>query len=185
MRTHGMSRVGSAVASGLGLVGLAGCASAPPRAPEQRNSEPRRLDAAQDPVNRYVQDRTVSGLIVSLEIDGSRISLTGAQPARIPKARRRRLPKGDSVTVVALSKGVQAAESIVSDRLLAIEENAGMIKRDKRQILVAVETPRPIDSIQVRVSATGAVQEFDVRGFFREICRVLPRDPACQDPARQ
>jgi hypothetical protein len=148
---------------------------------QDRTTEPAPLDPAADPVNRLVAAQTVSGLIVALRIDGAKVTLERAQPARIPKPRRKGPVEGDSVTVTALSGESRVAAVTVPDQTVIVMERTGMSRPDRRTLHVALPTPRAIDAIEVRVSASRATARFDVRSAYDEICRLLPRDPVCAD----
>jgi hypothetical protein len=150
---------------------------------QDRTTDPVPVDPAADPVNRWVAAKTVSGLIVALRIEGPQITLERAQPARIPKPRRRSAVTGDTVTVTALSGAETVAAVTVADPTTVVVEGAGLTRLDRRTIHAAVPTPRAIDAIEVRVSATGATARFDVRSAYEEICRLLPRDPVCAGKA--
>jgi hypothetical protein len=152
---------------------------------QERTTEPAPLDPAADPVNRWVAAKTVSGLIVALRIEGPQITLERAQPARIPKPRRRAPVTGDTITVTALSGAETVAAVTVPDPTTVVVEGAGLTRLDRRTVHAAVPTPRAIDAIEVGVGATGATARFDVRPAYEEICRLLPRDPVCAGKAAE
>lgn len=154
-----------------------------PAQSQDRITAPAPLDPAADPVNRLVAANTVSGLIVALRIDGVQVALVRAQPARIPKPRRKGPLAGDTVTVIALSGGAPVATVTVRDPTVIVTERTGLTRPDRRTIHAALPTPRAIDAIEVRVSTTGATARFDVREAYDEICRLLPRDPVCATSA--
>jgi hypothetical protein len=156
-----------------------------PALSQERTTEPAPLDPAADPVNRLVREQTVSGLIVALRIDGSQVTLERAQPARIPKPRRKAPAAGDTVTITALSGGSPVAAVTVPDGTVIVVEGSGLVRPDRRTVHAAVPTPRAIDAIEVRVSVTGATARFDVRPAYEEICRLLPRDPVCAGKATE
>jgi hypothetical protein len=141
---------------------------------------PQPVDPTQDPVNIYVKATTVIGLIVSFRIDGTKISLEHAQPARIPKPRAGRAGKAATATITAFAGTQPVARSIVADPIYNIVEGVGVVRMDKRQLIATVETPSAIDAIEVRLSVNGASAKFDVTGAYAEICRALPDDPVCR-----
>lgn len=147
------------------------------------STEPVPIDPAADPVNRLVAAKTVSGLIVALRIEGSGIELDRTQPARIPRSRRKATATGDTVTVTGLNGGTPVAAVTVPDPTVIVMEGRGLARPERRTIHVALPTPRAIDAIEVRVSASGATARFDVRPAYEEICRFLPRDPMCEGKA--
>jgi hypothetical protein len=146
---------------------------------QDTTTEPRPVDPAADPVNRLVAAQTVSGLMVAIRIDGTKVTLERARPARIWRPRGKGPVPGDTVTVAALSGGTRIAEVTVPDRNVLVVEHAGLKRLDLRTVYAAVPTPRAIDAIEVRVRVGGVTERFDVRSAYDEICRLLPRDPVC------
>lgn len=166
------------------LITLVAFATSVPAAAQEDASDtpPRPMAASEDPVNRMVAAATVPGLIVSLKIDGNTIALERAQPARIPKPRDR-AATGDTVTVTGISGARAVASVTAADPLMVAVEEGGVVRAEQRTIDVALPTPSAIDTIEVRLSATGATARLDVRAAYAEICRALPRDPVCEDKA--
>jgi hypothetical protein len=163
----------------IALLGIAHLARA-----QESTTEPKPLDPAADPVNRLVAARTVSGLVVRLRIDGAQVSLEHARPARIPRPRVRR-PAADTITIAGVSGTGIVSTVTVPDRALLVEEGGGLKRPERRVIYAALPTPRAIDAIEVRLGVTGAAARFDVREAYEEICRSLPREPACGGQAAE
>lgn len=150
-----------------------------PRPRAETTSEPRPVAESEDPVNRYVRRHTVDGLVVRLAIDGASIALLGAQPARVPRRNADPDLRGDTVTITAFTRDRAVGTTRVADRTMAALERVGVVRQARRTIAVALPTPGMVDSIEVRVSASGASQRFDVNPAYAEICRALPRAPVC------
>lgn len=131
-------------------------------------SRARSLDPASDPVNQFVRATTVDALLISLHIDAKSIALTDVQVARIPKPRERKPATGtDTITVTASSGGAISGRVVVGDPSWLIEEGAGMRRIEQRDVRLALPTPKPVDSIEVKVAASGVTQKFDVTAAYK------------------
>jgi hypothetical protein len=161
------------LAASITLLGISSLVRA-----QERTTEPAPLDPAADPVNRLVAARTVSGLIVGLRIDGAQVTLERARPARFPKPRARQAA-GDTITITGVSGATIVSRVTVPNRALMVEEGRGLVRPERRVIYAALPTPRAIDAIEVRVSATAASTRLDVRAAYEEICKAFPREPVC------
>ena len=159
---------------------LASPLAAQPATSNQTTSEPRPIADADDPVNRLVEQTTVEGLLVELRIDGATVALESAQPARIPRRNERRDLAGDTVTVTALAGGAPAGSVTVPDELLNAEEGGGLVRQERRSIVAAVPTQGAVDSIEVRVSASGTTRRFDVTSAYAALCRAFREAPFCR-----
>lgn len=145
----------------------------------QTTTEPRPIADAEDPVNRLVEQTTVDGLLVELRIDGAAVALESAQPARIPRRNDRRNLAGDTVTITAMAGAVPAGSVTVPDQMVNVEEGVGIVRQERRSIVAAVPTQGAVDSIEVRVSASGTTRRFDVTSAYAALCRAFREAPFC------
>jgi hypothetical protein len=143
-----------------------------------RDSESRPVAAADDPVNRFVSKKTVDGLIVTVTIDGSAVTLDRATPARIPKPRKLSdKATGDIVTAAGFAGGKRVSQTTVSDQVVNAQEGVGIVRTTRRQLSFTLEAPRAIDTVEVSAPATGASARLDVRSAYAQYCAPSKPDP--------
>jgi hypothetical protein len=139
-----------------------------------RDTEPRPLAPADDPVNKYVQKSTVDGLVVVVTIDGTVVTLDSATPARIPRAARPRTnqsPVPDTVTATGFSGGAKISVVQVPDQVVNTQEGVGIVRVTKRQLSFSLVAPRALDTVEILAPATGAKAQLDVRPAYANLCR--------------
>jgi hypothetical protein len=155
--------------------------------PRVQDTQPQPVSEAEDPVNRFVANETVDGLVVAVTIDGSSITLDRATPARIPKvARTVQAGTGDlaPVTAVGYAGAVRVSEAQSPDSVLrALDDWNGrgsLVRVTRREVVIALPAPRALDTVEVMAPATGARAKLDVRSAYAPWCRAAPeRNPMC------
>lgn len=147
---------------------------------EAQISEPRPIADADDPVNRMVQAANTPGLMVTVTIDGDRVTLDNATPAMIPRAAVRRLPPGgDQVRAVASAGGRVVAETLVPDQVVNAQEGVGLVRTTRRQISLLLPTGRAVDTLLIEAPATDARATLDVRAAYAPWCRAAQDGEWC------
>ena len=143
---------------------------------------PRPVQPAEDPVVRFVNETTIEGLVVSITIDGKAVTLDGASLARVPRkqARADRKVEGDAVTATAMAGAQVVATTVVPDNVLNAEEGRGLVRTERRQLVIALAADRPVDKVVIDAPATGARGELDVRGVFARMCEMDARSKWCR-----
>ncbi|MGA7179735.1 MAG: hypothetical protein WBX11_09145 [Thiobacillaceae bacterium] len=147
--------------------------------PQIRDTEPRPVAPADDPVNKWVSASSVDALVIVLTIDGALITLDSATPARVPRAstvRAEPVP-GDRVTVTGFAEGAKVSDSAVPDQVLNAQEGVGLVRVSKRQVMLSLAAPRALDTIEISAPATGATARFDVRAAYAPYCKGEKPDP--------
>jgi hypothetical protein len=154
--------------------------------PQIRDTEPRPVAPADDPVNKWVNASTVEALVIALTIDGTSITLDSATPARVPRAAAMRAEpvSGDRVTVSGFAGGAKVSESVVPDQVLNAQEDVGLVRVNKRQVIVSLAAPRALDTIEVTAPATGATARLDVRAAYAPYCKGERPDPRYCPPGQ-
>lgn len=155
--------------------------------PRVQDTPPQAVNEAEDPLNRFVANETVDGLVVAVTIDGPNITLDRATPARIPRASRpRSTGTGDfaPVTAVGYASGAQISEAQAPDSVVrALDDWNGrgsLVRVTRREVVIALPAPRALDTVEVTAPATGARARLDVRGAYAPWCRAAPeRNPMC------
>ncbi len=140
-----------------------------------RDLPPRSIAAAEDSLNAAVVASTVDGLVVVVTIDGPTVHLDAATPARIPKARSTG-GGGDRVKAAGFAKGARLSEVDVPDGVVNTQENVGVVRLTKRQVIIPLPAPRPIDTVEVSAPATGATARLDVRAAYEAYCKATQRN---------
>lgn len=140
-----------------------------------------------DPVNQQVAAETADGLILTVTIDGTLVTLDSAIPARIPRrlARADRKTGGDSVKATAIADNMPITTVVVPDTVLNASEGEGIIRTKRRQITLVLEADRPIDTVTIQALATGASASLDVRPAYSRICDADRTSKWCSPRAKQ
>jgi hypothetical protein len=183
LKDRDMRKVASAVAA------LAFVLPALAQEPRIRDIPPRPIPEAEDPVNRFVAANTIEGLVLSVTIDGTAVTLDQATPARIRKTQRMQPDReGDlaPVTAVGYAGGARISEARAPDSVLrALDDWNGrgrLVRVTRRQVLIALPAPRALDTVEIIAPATGARARLDVRAAYARWCRQDVRDnPMCPD----
>lgn len=128
-----------------------------------------------DPLNQVVANSTTDGLLLVLTIDGDSIHLDQATPSRVPRARAD--SGGDRVTATGFARGSQVSQVSVADGVVNVQEGGGLVRLTRRQVIVPLPAPRPLDAVEISAPATGARARLDVRAAYAMYCRGAKRDP--------
>jgi hypothetical protein len=152
---------------------------------------PRPVTDTEDRVNQLASNETVDGVVLSITINDTAVTLDHVAPARVPRRSTgvRRDLEGDRVTVTGLIGGKVVATTIVPDNVLNASEGGGLVRTPRRQLAVALATDRPLETVRVEAPATGATATLDARAAYARICEADPRNKWCpqeqQQPPRQ
>lgn len=179
--------------SGALLLSLAACtppaSQTGPKAQAQpttvRDLPKRPVKDADDPINRFVADRTVDGLVLSVTIDGPSVTLDQAVPARVRKTPRKPTGQGDyaPVTAIGFAGGARISEVAVPDSVVrALDDwntphQGALVRVTKRQVVIPLAAARALDTVEVTAPATGAHARLDVRAAYAEYCRAGEKAP--------
>jgi len=159
---------------------LVGCASAGPGQLHTQTSDPKAVDARAD--NERVLRGLTPGLVVTLEIDGEKVSLADAQVLMIPQSKPRLQP-GELITLTGTSQGKAVSSVEVPDQRLNVQESQGLVILEKRTIAAALPLPARIDTLEVRLPGK-AGQRLDVRDSIEAFCKTYPQAPLCRPGLR-
>lgn len=159
---------------------VVGCASTGPGELRTQTSDPKPVDARAD--NERVLKGLVPGLVVTLEIDGERVSLADAQVLMIPLSKPR-LQAGELITLTGTSQGKAVSSMEVPDQRLNVQENQGLVVLEKRTIAAALPLPARIDTLEVRLPGK-AGQRLDVRDPIEAFCKTYSQVPLCRPGIR-
>jgi len=142
---------------------------------------PRPVDAVADPANLRAQVETVDGLSLVIAIDGGNITLVSATLARVPRSLTRadRKLAGDFVSAVGFAGAERVARGVVADPVVNASEDRGLVRLDKRQVVIMLAADRPLDRVEVEALATRARGVLDVRGAYAQICTADPKSAWC------
>jgi hypothetical protein len=142
---------------------------------------PKPISEADDPVNQRVAADTVDGLVVVVTIDGTKVTLDSASPARVPKrmTRAERVTGGDTVKATAFAGGKVISTTLVPDNVVNASEGEGLVRNVRRQISLALKTDSPVDTVTIEAPATGAMASLDVRFAYAQICKADPKSKWC------
>lgn len=179
----------AALLSSVLLLALAACsppasqtATTGPTAPVQpkiRDLPKTPVKDTDDPVNRFVADQTVDGLVLSVTIDGASITLDQAVPARVRKTARKPTGQGDyaPVTAIGFAGGARISEVAVPDSVIRALDDwntphlGALVRVTKRQVVIPLAAARALDTVEVTAPATGAHARLDVRAAYADYCR--------------
>jgi hypothetical protein len=154
---------------------LVGCAHRPVK-PEIRDLARRPVTASEDPVNRQVAASTVDGLVLAVTINGTSVHVDQMTPARIPTPRRE-AGGGDRVTAVGFAAGSRVSETSVPDGVLNVQEGGGLVRLTKRQVVLSLPAPHPLDTVEISAPATQATARVDVTRAYAAYCKAARGDP--------
>lgn len=164
------------------LGALLGCASEEPGRVTVQTSEPRPVDAAAD--NAEVLRQLTPGLLLTLEIDGTAVTLLDVQMALVPNLPARR-QEGELITVTGLSGSERVSRAQVPDQRLNVEEQGGLVVLEQRQLTIALPLPRRIDAVEVQLSGEAPPTRLDVRRQLADLCAENPRVKLCAPPLEE
>jgi len=133
-----------------------------------------------DSVNQWVLQQTTLGFVASLLVDGKSMTVQRVIVTRVAKARPAN-GKGDTVLAVGLRDGREVVRVTIQDPLYSIVEHSGLVRNDRRQIIVALPTEQRLDQIDITLSANGASAKIDARPAIVEFCRAQPTSSFCQN----
>jgi hypothetical protein len=156
---------------------LAACASMEPGRLTAETSGTKPVDPRVD--NEKVLTGQVTGLIVTLKIDGQRVELTDVRVMMIPKGMERR-QEGELVTLAGLSGGQTVTRVEIPDQRLNIEENRGIVILEQRTLQAALPLPRPIEELQVLLPGADQPVRFQVGKEIAEFCNQYPKQDLCR-----
>jgi hypothetical protein len=169
----------------LALTGilLPACTSQGQKEPAVRDLEPRPVADDDDPVNKEAAS-SVDGLVLTVTIDSASIRLDDAILAKIPEdaAQRGAGAAGDRVTAVAFAGGNRVSEGSAADGVLNVQEGVGVVRLARRQVVISLPAPRPVEEVEVSAPATGAKARLDVRSAYDPYCKDRRDDKNCPRP---
>lgn len=161
----------------IAALAVAACASMEPGRLTAETSAPKPVDPRAD--NELVTAGQVTGLVVTLKIDGARVELADARVMMIPKGIERR-QVGELVNLAGLSGGQTVTQVQIPDQRLNVEENRGIVILDRRTLQAALPLPRPIDELQVRLPGAEQPVRFSVGKEIAAFCRQHPKQDLCR-----
>lgn len=143
----------------------------------------RPVDEGSDPANTKATAETVNGLALVITIDGAAVTLDSAVLARVPRnlARADRKLDGDIVRARGYANGQLVATTVAPDNVINASEGDGLVRMERRQIVLVLAADRPIDRVEIEAAATNAKASLDVGAAYTKICEA---DPASQWCAR-
>jgi len=149
-----------------------------------RDLPPASLAPADDPVQRLQTESTVDGLVIALNIDGASVQLQSATLARIPRPTTKADESNrERVTVVGFAGGERVSEASAPDSVINASEEKGIVRLTKRQVVLLLEAPRALDTIEVKAPATNASGSLGVRDAYAPYCPSFNPDNAyCPRP---
>ncbi len=144
----------------------------------------RPIAESEDELNRLATSQTVDGLVLSLTIDGSSITVDSAVPARVPRrqARKERVVGGDLVRATAFAGGQAIATTVVPDTVLNASEGGGLVRTERRQIALVLAVDRAVETVVVEALATNARATLDVRQAYARVCEADRNSKWCPRP---
>ena len=158
-----------------------------------RDTPPRPLAEAEDPVNRLAEAQTVDGLVLTVLIDGPAVTLQQAVAARIPRkpqplALSEREEDFASVIAYGYAGGRQVSRAHVPDSVIrALDDWTGRgqtVRVTRREVVIPLPAPQALDSVVVIAPATRAQARLDVRRAYALWCREGGQSPYCPTGGR-
>lgn len=149
-----------------------------------RDLEPHPVTVADDSVNKLAESQ-IDGLVLAVTIDGAAIQLDNVTLTKLPRnASQRGAGAGDRVTVVGFAAGARVSESSAPDTVLNVQEDVGVVRLTKRQVVLSLPAPRAVDTVEVSAPATGATARIDVRSAYAPYCKEYRSDNKfCPSPS--
>lgn len=158
------------------MAALSGCASSGAGRMTEATSEPRAVDAAAE--NAAILADLSPGLLLSLQVDGSTVTLADARVAMVPKDAGRRA-EGELVTLAGWLAGDRIAEVQVPDQRLQVAERGGLVELASYTLDAAMPLVRAVDTLTVLLPGRDAPSRIDLRSIFADHCRKQPLSPLC------
>jgi hypothetical protein len=120
--------------------------------------------------NRAVIGDVTPGIVMRLEIDGTKVDLRDAELILLPRQSPARGRDGERILVTGW-RGLQQVSAVsVADQRVNIQEGVGIVIREQRTVSVALPTPRRIDRVEVTLPGTTVAQQFAVTELFDRAC---------------
>jgi hypothetical protein len=170
----------TALVASLALSG--GCATGTDAVVEPKItiSDPEPVAAAEDPFNQAVLAVLTPGMIVRVRISPGGIELQQVHMMEVPKNPRRDDGQGDRIIVTSLGKGSPVSKVAATDPVVLFLEEKGQARQEDRTVSLAVPTPTLVDTLEVRVTASGETRKFDVSPVIRDYCLRAKDSPTCR-----
>jgi hypothetical protein len=165
-------------AAHLLAAGLAGCASSEPGEVTEETSMAQVIDPAAD--NQAVLSGLITGLVMTVNIDGGAVTLTDIRVARIPAVPEPQ-ERADAVTISGFHAGQLVSSTAVADQRMNAEENGGLVTLSMQSLAVALPLPHAIDNIEVLPPGASQPTRIDVRKTLRGYCKESKQDPICAE----
>lgn len=162
----------------LFLALFAGCASKLPQTAVAQSGPVRAVQASDD--NRAVLAQMTPGLVMRLEIDGNLVQLHDPELMLVPRSDPSRVPGGDRVIVTGWRGTEQVSSVAVADQRINVQEEVGIVIRERRSLNVALPTPRRIDRVEVTLPGTTTAQQFAVGQVFDRACAQRTDSDLCR-----
>lgn len=137
-----------------------------------------------DQLNGLVTAATVDGLVLTVTIDRSVVTLDSAMAARVPRSSTgsNRKVAGDVVRATAFIGNEVIGTTVTPDNVVNASEEGGLVRTERRQIVIAIAAERPIERVEIDAPATGARATLDVRSAYAEFCKADPGGKWCPKP---
>lgn len=141
----------------------------------------RPVEETADELNGLVMAETVDGLVLAVTIDRSAVTLDSAMPARVPRSSTGsdRKVAGDIVRATAFVGNEAIATTVTPDNVVNASEGGGLVRTERRQIVIALAANRPIERVEIEAAATGARATIDVRTAYAAFCKADPGGKWC------
>ena len=141
----------------------------------------RPVEESADELNGLVKAETVDGLVLVVTIDRTTVTLDSAMPARVLRSSTGsdRKVAGDMVRATAFVGNEAIAATVMPDNVVHASEDGGLVRIERRQIVIPLAANRPIERVEINAPATGARATLDVRVGYTEFCKADPAGKWC------
>jgi hypothetical protein len=186
MRIHMLAGL---LAGGLWVPVLAAQSAAQQQVPQPSASDGGKVEVqparpvaeTADELNGLVTTATVDGLVLAVTIDRATVTLNSVVLARVPRSSTGadRKVAGDVVRATAYINNEAVATTVTPDNVVNASEGEGLVRTERRQIVIALASDRPIERVEIDAPATGARATLDVRAAYAEFCKADPAGKWC------
>lgn len=146
-----------------------------------RTTEPQQVDPKSD--NAQVTNNLIPGLLITIEIDSTSVSVAEARVAMVPRGSIRQNEEGEFIRLIGIRDGKEVTTVSVPDQRLNTQEGTGIVIQEQRTIVAVLPLTQKLDQFTIQLpgkKVAGQPERFDVSKQIEEYCSKNPNIEFCE-----